>query len=44
MKIGIIGAAGKPGSAVHARALERGHEATAIVRSHQQERFTARDQ
>lgn len=38
MKIGIIGAAGKAGSAVHARALERGHEATAIVRSRQRAR------
>lgn len=32
MKIGIIGATGKAGRAVHAEAVKRGHEATAIVR------------
>lgn len=32
MKIGIIGATGKAGSALYERAVERGHEAVAIVR------------
>lgn len=33
MKIGIIGASGKQGSLILKEALERGHEATAIVRN-----------
>lgn len=34
MKIGIIGATGTAGSAVYREAVQRGHEVTAIVRSH----------
>jgi putative NADH-flavin reductase len=38
MKIGIIGATGKAGRAIYAEAVERGHEATAIVRNPQKAR------
>lgn len=33
MKIAVIGATGKAGSALHALAVERGHQVTALVRS-----------
>ena len=33
MKVGIIGAGGKAGSAIYREAVRRGHETTAIVRS-----------
>ena len=38
MKLGIIGATGKAGTAVYAEAVKRGHDVTAIVRDPQKAR------